>query len=288
MAGQLAGLYGSYGPGYMPSNLFMPLFTQSTRARCELMGFRYGDRGTQSSRTIMLEELSLLLAAVPGVVNRTQYAQAVLDDNCLGKRTVSTRKLSFKRLSELYGLNPVIPVFRILRDLWTMNQQSRSLLALLLALARDPLLRITATPVINTPFGKEFARQAMTDVLATETGRRFNESILDKIVRNASSSWTQSGHLKGRVRKFRQRVSPTPVSCTYALLLAYIQGGRGLALFDSPWARLLDTAPLEVRDFADDAKRLGLVDIKQSGSIIDISFPQLLSKKELELMHGPH
>lgn len=268
--------------------LFAALFTSSSRPLCERLGFRHGDKGTHSSRTMMLEELKLLLDAVPGVADRHQYAQSVLEDNCLGKRTRSTRKLSFQRLSELYGLDPAIPLFRILRDLWTINQQSRPLLALLLALARDPLLRSTATPIMETPLGKEFERHAMTDALATATEGRFNDSILDKIVRNASSSWTQSGHLRGRVRKFRQKVSPTPVNCAYALILAHIQGGRGLGLFDSPWLRLLDVALPEARDLADDAKRLGLVVIKQSGSIIDISFPELLSPTDLELFHGPY
>jgi len=270
------------------SSIFASIFAQSPRTQCERTGFRYGDRGTQTSRTIMIEELNLLLTAVPGDADRAQYIQAVLDDNCLGKRTASTRKLTLQRLSELYGLNPAILLFRILRDLWTINPQSRPLLALLLALARDPLLRITSTAVIETPIGKEFARQAMVDALAAETSGRFNDSTLDKIVRNASSSWTQSGHLKGRARKFRQKAKPTPVSFAYALLLAYIQGGRGPALFDGPWARLMDLAPPEARDLADDAKRLGLLDIKQAGSIVDVSFPQLLSRKDLELLNGPN
>lgn len=271
----------------MFSTSFIPLFAKSPRTQCERMGFRYGDKGTQTSRTIMLDELRLLLAAVPGGAERTQYAQAVLEDNCLGKRTASTRKLTFQRLSELYAFNLAIPLFRILKGLWTINPQSQPLLALLLALARDPLLRITAGPILETPIGKEFARQTMTDTLASETAGRFNDSVLDKIVRNASSSWTQSGHLKGRARKFRQKASPTPINCAYAMLLAHIQGMRGLNLFDNPWIRVLDLEPLAARGLADDAKRLGILDFKQSGSIIDISFPQLLTQKDLEIIHGP-
>ena len=36
---------------------------------------------------------------------------AIIDQNCLGKQTVSTRKLTCQRLSELYGLDPSIPLF---------------------------------------------------------------------------------------------------------------------------------------------------------------------------------
>ena len=43
----------------------------------------------------------------------------------------------------------------------------------------------------------------------TEVGSRLNDAILDKVARNAGSSWSQSGHLQGRVRKIRLRVDPT-------------------------------------------------------------------------------
>ena len=95
----------------------------------------------------MLEELSLLLDAAPGEATYNDYALAVIEDNCLGKRTAANRKLSFQRLTELYGLNAQVVLFRVLRDLWGRHETSRPLLALLLALARDPLLRATATVV---------------------------------------------------------------------------------------------------------------------------------------------
>ena len=84
---------------------------------------------------------------------------------CLGKRTAATRKLSLQRLTEFYALDPQVILFRVLRDLWVRNVTSRPLLALLLALARDPLLRATATAVVRTPYDNEFARQSMKDAL---------------------------------------------------------------------------------------------------------------------------
>ena len=117
-----------------------------------------------------------------------------------------------------------------MRDLWAVHEDSRPLLAMLLALARDPLLRFTAAPVLTTPVGKELARQAMTDALDEAVGGRLNPAILDKVVRNASSSWAQFGHLLGRVRKFRNRADTTPAGCAYALLIGYVLGRRGLTL----------------------------------------------------------
>ena|GEM_PF-4984854 len=48
-------------------------------------------------------------------------------------------------------------------------------MGLLLALARDPLLRATATAVIRTPVGHEFSRQSMKDALSEVIGDRYSE-----------------------------------------------------------------------------------------------------------------
>ncbi len=128
----------------------------------------------------------------------------------------------------------------------------------------------------------------MKDALSNAVGGRLNEATLDKVLRNASSSWTQSGHLRGRSRKIRQCIETTPAATTYALLLGFAVGRRGRLLFDTPWAVILDASPHELIDSAVDAKRLGLLNIKQSGTIIDVSFPALLTEKERELNYGTH
>lgn len=259
-----------------------------TDGQATVWGFRSGDRGTHTSRTIMLDELSQLLAAAPGEASREDYADAVMAHNCLGKRTAATRKLSLQRLTELYGLDTQLILFRVLRDLWDRHEGSRPLLAMLLALARDPLLRATTTAVIRTPYGHEFARQSMKDALSEAVGERLNDATLDKVVRNASASWTQSGHFRGRGRKTRQKVDATPAASTYALLLGFAVGRRGRLLFETPWARILDTDPDDLVDAAVDAKRLGLLDLKQSGAMIDVSFPALFTERERELIHGSY
>ena len=246
-------------------------------------GFRAGERGTHTSRTIMLQEMTHLLAATGDTASRYDYARAVIEDNCLGKRTAATRRLSLQRLAELYGLDRGLLLFRVLRDLWERHEISRPLLSLLLALARDPLLRATATAVLRTRYGHEFARQPMTEALSQVAGDRLNEAILDKVVRNASSSWTQSGHLRGRSRKTRQRVRATPAATSYALLLGFGTGSRGRLLFETPWCSVLDATARELLELAVAAKALGLLDLKQSGSIIDVSFAAVLAGS-----HGAH
>ena len=236
----------------------------------------------------MLEDMTHLLAATGVAATRADYVCAVIEDNCLGKRTVATRRLSLQRLTELYGLDRRLLLFRGLRGLWERHESSRPLLALLLALARDPLLRETATAVLRTPYCHEFARQPMTEAVCQVAGDRLNEAILDKVVRNASSSWTQSGHLRGRSRKTRQRVRATPAATAYALLLGFGCGSRGRFLFETPWCSTLDATAGELLDLAAAARALGLLDMKQSGSIIEVSFAAMLAGPRRGEGHGAH
>ena len=196
-------------------------------------GLRFGAKGTHTSRTIMLAELRGLFSAVPMDGRWEDYAAAIVEDNCLGKPTASTRRLTLQRLKELYCLDPNLPIFCILRRLWTVDGPGRPLLALSAALARDPLLTATAPAVLPLPDGAEFQRGAMRDCLQSAVGDRLNESILDKVVRNAASSWTQSGHLEGRTFKFRRRVEATPSTVAFGLYLGYTAGFRGDELFRS-------------------------------------------------------
>src|SRR5260370_34075500 len=92
--------------------------------------------GAHSSRTMMLAELRLLLAACSQSASLEEYKSAVIAENVLLKKTITTRKVSFRCLQELYALNRKILIFRSFRDLWDEATQAQQLLALLRAVAR--------------------------------------------------------------------------------------------------------------------------------------------------------
>jgi len=228
----------------------------------------------------MLNELKELMSFCPPGSLRDDYEHAIIEENCLGKRTIATRKLTRQRLIELYALDPAVPLFRVIRRLWYSDRTGQPLLAILLALARDPLLRASAPPVLLMRPGEELARQQMTAALRRAIGDRLSDSTLDKVVRNAASSWTQSGHLKGRGRKVRQSVTPTAAPTAVALLLGHFEGKRGKALFDSFWAHVLDAPADELMNLAMDARRLGFLDMNQSGGVVEVAFSRLLAPDE--------
>ncbi len=254
----------------------------------ENLGFRAGNKGTHTSRTLMLDELRLLIAAVPPDGSRADYLSAGVEHNVLGKQTVATRKLTVQRISELYALDPSVPLFRVLRFVWFQETEGRPLLALLCAMARDPLLRACAGAVLGMRVGEELSRQTISDALRSVVVDRLNDSTLDKVVRNVSSSWCQSGHLEGRVRKFRRQVRPTPGATVYALVLGYLQGLRGARLLASEWIQVLDVNPDELRQLVMEARRRGLLDLKIAGEIIEIGFSTLLTTKEILNSRGTH
>lgn len=250
------------------------------------VGFRFGDKGTHTSRTLMFDDLSTLLKVSESDAGRADYRRQILEENCLSKRTASTRKLSDQRLSELYTLDARVLLFRVMRQLWQSSEDGRPLLALLMALARDPLLRMTAPAIVRLNPGEELGRQALTDALNRGTGSRFNEAVLDKIVRNTASSWTQSGHLEGRSRKIRRTVAPTPAVVTFAVVLGYALGSRGALLFETLWSQILDAGKDELIFLAMDAKRFGYLEMRAAGGVVEVSLARLLTEEERRLIHG--
>ncbi len=219
----------------------------------------------------MLKELEELLAAVPHGGEPSDYAQAVIGENILGKQTAATRRISLQRLRELYGLDPRIPLFRVLRRLWEGDRPGRPRLALLTAMARDPLLTATAPVVVLLEPGEEMMRTTLLAKLREAVDDRLNDAVLDKVARNAASSWVQAGFLKGRVRKVRRRVEPTPGTVALALWLGRLEGYAVARLLDSAWARVSgDGGAGDLLQLALTANQLGWIRARAAAGVLSI------------------
>ena len=247
-------------------------------------GFTNGPGGTHTSRTMMLPELRLLLESCAAASRYGDYADAILNDNVLLKHTASTRRRSLRALRELYGLRSDNVLFRALRDLWPEDPQAQPSLALLCAVARDPLLRATSAAVLSSPPGQPITAGPLAQAAAGAFPGHYNPATAAKIGRNAAASWTQAGYLAGHLTKTRAATTPRAVAVAYALLQGHLCGARGEALFDTFWLGLLAAPRHRLRDLAGAAAQAGFIDLRQAGAVTEITFSYLLRKGEHETL----
>jgi hypothetical protein len=235
------------------------------------------------SRTMMLEDLSLVLDFQSPDQSKDTYRIAILDQNILGKPTRTTRLRSAKRLSELYALDAACPLFRLLRHYWGVDQGGRPMLAFLTAAARDPLLRELTPFVLGFSAGASVEAEQVAKQLAENYPGRFQATTQRSAAQNLASSWTQAGYLEGKVRKKRARPHVSPVVLTYAISLGHLCGIRGKMLLHSTWTDLLDRTPAELQDLAFQASSQGWINYKTAGGVVEITLPEISAKKAEDL-----
>ena len=247
-------------------------------------GFRSGDRGTHGSRSILVGDLQTLLTSVPSGAAPEGYRAAITEENVLGKGSASLRQETWQKTRQLYGLDPKLAVFRCMRQMWDVDVSGQPVLAILCALARDPLLRITADVILNTPAGAVVKRSEFANAVEKQVPDRFQPVSLLAIGRRASSSWAQSGHLAGERTLHRAHPGVTPETVAYALALGRLTGARGPLLFSTLWTGILDLPPEALFDFAAEASRRGWIDLRRAGSVVDVGFSRLLTPEETEAL----
>ena len=238
------------------------------------------DFRTHASKTMMLSELALLLESTPADASPEDYRSAVLEDNVLLKKSDSTRKKSLKHLRELYVLNDQDLLFEALRTLCDQNPASLRLLALLMAVTRDGLLRATAPLILESPVGTPLRAATFSETVSAAFPDRMSPVTLESVGRRTASSWTQSGHLEGKVNKVRVRAEASVGAVVYALMLGHLSGGRGLSLYETLWAWLLDLPPNEIDALAFAASQRGLLEYRRMGDVAEFGFSKLLGGRD--------
>jgi hypothetical protein len=129
------------------------------------LGFYFGTSGAHAGRALMLDDLRILLDTAPASATKDWYAHAILHDNVLGKATLHNRDHASRRLRQLYGLDERICLFRNFRRRWRADTASRPVLTVLLAMARDALLRKSAELIVATPVGAAVTAEAFRPLL---------------------------------------------------------------------------------------------------------------------------
>lgn len=253
------------------------------------LGFRFGINGPHAARTMMLDDLRVLLAHTPPRATRADFVSAVIDGNVLGKPTRRARELALRHMATLYALDLANPIFRALRRLWSLDEAAQPLLALAVALARDPLLRGTQPFILRQAVGAAVPRESVEAYLNDAHPERFSSASLKSFAQNVAGTWTAAGFLHGRVRKSRVMVQPHPESIALLLFLGYLEGRTGQRLFSSDWTNLVGSSPGELEALANSASHRGLLVFMNAGGVKEVRFPGFLTPEEerirLEVSH---
>ncbi len=239
------------------------------------LGFRLGNSGAHSSRSMMIAELKTLLLGRPENATLDDYKMDVEVFNVLHKPTENARKYTFQPITTLYGLSPDIPLFKIFRQWWELSNESQPVLALQLAIARDPILRSSAKIILPLQLGERLYRQQVEDFLKQQMPDKYSAASLKSIAQNLNGTWTQSGYLEGRNKKYRIQPKPTYVNLAYALFLAHCHGLSGQRLFDSFWCQMLSQDKEHLFELAHRASLRGLINFKQISEVIEVTFPNI-------------
>lgn len=254
--------------------------TEQTQALLAQLGFRAGVNGPHAARTMMLDEMRMLLGHTEPQSSRADYATAIVDNNVLGKPTRKARELTLRYMSALYSLDSANPIFRALRRLWPLSEAAQPMLALAAALARDPLLRATQDFILGQPIGAAVSREAVERFLVQAYPDRFSPASLKSFAQNVAGTWTAAGLLSGHRNKTRSLPSAHPESVALMLFLGYLGGRTGQRLFSSEWTRLLGCSPDELEALADSASHRGLLVFMNAGGVKEVRFPGYLSPEE--------
>ena len=193
--------------------------------------------GAHTGKTMMLADIRRLLEAVPASARREDYVRAIVERNALQKPTAATRTFTLWVIRRLYGLDPSIAVFAIMRALWNLDPTAQPTLASLCVVARDPILRATVPYILGMQDGEHVARERFSSEVGEAYPGRHTPGVLEHIGQNIASTWTQAGLLRGTRTKSRSHPPLTIPGLVYALYLGHVEGLTGPALLTSLWAR---------------------------------------------------
>ena len=251
----------------------------------EALGFKAGKSGAHAARSIMFEELSILMDVYPEGAEAEQLKEEIVTFNLLRKSTANSRRLTYRHLLDLYALSDHVCLFRTFRKLWQKAPDARPVLALQLCLCRDPLLRLSMPKLINLEPGEIVLRQDIEELLE-QYNPNYSAASLKSFSQNINGSWTQSGFLEGRSRKVRTQNPVHAANVAYALFIAHLQGLQGQRGFNSMWCKLLSRDTEQLHQLAQVASSHAYISFKKIDDVVEVAFPGWINETEKELVNG--
>jgi len=154
---------------------------------------------------------------------------------------------------------------------WDQNNAEKPLICLLCASSRDAALRVSAPYILSLPEGSSPNKIDLINILERSFPNQYSQKLLKSMAENLLSSWTQSGHLNGKLKKIRVKPVAGPVSVTYSLYLGWLSGMRGRNLMSTFWIELVNLTDWEIRDNLRLASKKSWIKYGESGGMVDIT-----------------
>lgn len=247
------------------------------------LGFSSG--GVLSSRSVMLPELSNLMAIAPAGADTTALQRLVVDEDALHKPSAANRVKTFSFLRNLYGLNPQLPIYREFTRLCHLSPVDTTVLAGTLAFAREPVLRACTDMVLDTTIGKPLGREDFEVWVREYAPGRYSQSMYVSFSHNLYASFFQLGYLseaagKSRIRKRRD---VRPVSVAYAAFLDWLTGLNGLSLLTGAFSTTLELPKGDHLNLLSAAGQQGLMRVAHAGGVLQLDFSNWLRPGESRL-----
>lgn len=251
-------------------------------------GFYHATTGAHMARSMMLNELTVLIRGTRSDASKEALQKVVVEENLLGKPTASSREKTFFHLRRAYGLDVNTALWRVLRQFAKQEPQALPLMALVLIYSRDLQLRKSFDLVSTLKPGDELPRIRMEEWLEQAFPGKYSKAMKKSTAQNVNTTWTATGHLTGRSHKFRARPKPHWLATTYAMFVGYLAGIRGQVLLDSVYARLVGVDPLTAADHLSIASAHGLLRFRNAGGVVETDFSNLLHPSDQLMLHGTH
>ncbi|OQX93164.1 MAG: hypothetical protein B6I17_03950 [Tenericutes bacterium 4572_104] len=246
-------------------------------------GFSFKKGSVHTKRTMMLNELTTLFNYIDDIdASYEMYKEAIIDENCTGKPSGSTRKFTANYLRDLYILDTNKVLFRALCFFWERAPEARPILAFLTAYVRDPLLQNITPFILRLEENQPPSKVELEEFIENLYPDRYSPVMKASLGRNLLSTWTQAGFLVGRRNKTRVKSNVTAGAISYALLISYLAGNRGENLLENKYANNLECSFEDKIDLASEASRKGWIVLKRIGKVIEVQFPNLLTDEEME------
>ena len=231
-------------------------------------------------RTIMVDELRILFQYCPDL-NATleEYSAAIIEENCLGKVSMSARRLTSGYLRTLYSLDYRNPSFCAFKTLWLKKDCNQNLLAMQCASNSDAVVHNSVGYFISKRLDETIDTETTQVWVEATYPNRFSTVSACSVAKDLNSSWAQAGYFHGTRPRKRVLVNVGIGNAVYAFFLAHAEGLRGMSLLENEHTRLLEMDKGELISLATAAAQQGLLVFRHLKDVIEMQFP-IFSKRE--------